>query len=373
MPRGPRRAPIGAVFAVHGFVGGSWAARVPWVQDHLDLSPGALGLALLGLAAGGVAALPAAGPLVARLGSRRATGLGIATYAAALALPAAAPSLPLLAGALLLLGAIGSTADVAMNAHAVVIERAMGRPILSGLHARFSLGALGGAALGGLVAGDVPAPAHLAAVAIALAVVGGSAAAQLSAGSASVPAEPIFAVPPRDTLPLGLIAFAALLAEGAAADWSAVYLDRDAGASAGLAAGGFAAFALAMAAGRLGGDRMVAAFGPVALLRRLGTVGGLGLGLGLVLGGPVPAIVGFALLGLGISTGFPLAIGAAGDPRRIAAVTALGYTGWLAGPPVIGALAELTSLRWALGVVVAAALVMAAGAIALHRHAPTPT
>lgn len=366
-----RRASIGTVFAVHGFVAGSWAARVPWVQGSLGLSPAALGLALLGLAVGGVAALPAAGPLVGRWGSRRATRVLIVGYVLALGLPALAPNLALLVAALLLLGALGSVADVSMNAHAVVVERELGRPVLSGLHGRWSLGALAGAVVGGLLAGSLGAPAHLGLVAALLGLAAWAAGRALSSGSTALPGPVLFAVPPRDVLPLGAVAFAALLAEGAAADWSAVYLNREAGASAGLAAAGFAAFALAMAAGRLSGDRLVAAVGPVAVIRSLGAVGAGGLGAGLVLGGPWPAVAGFALLGIGLSCGFPLAVGAAGDPRRIAAVTGMGYTGWLVGPPLIGTIAEASTVRVALGVVVLAALGMVAGAGVVRRTAAT--
>jgi MFS family permease len=167
-------------------------------------------------------------------------------------------------------------------------------------------------------------------------------------------------------LALGTIAFCVLMGEGAVADWSAVFLRQDVGAGAALAGAGFAAFSLAMAGGRLVGDVLNARLGAVALLRLGGAVAGAGMALALVPDGAALSILGFGLVGAGLSTLFPTVIGAAGRTRDaptgtvIATITALGYFGFLAGPPLIGLLADVAGLRAALGVVVALALLVVA-------------
>jgi len=166
-----------------------------------------------------------------------------------------------------------------------------------------------------------------------------------------------FAWPPRALLRLGIVAFCVLVGEGAMADWSAVYLRNTLDTSAGLAAVGFAVFSSTMALGRLTGDRLTAKVGPAAMLRWGGVIVTVGLGLALASGSAVAALVGFACVGLGLAAGFPIAISAAGRVPNVAsgpalaAVTTVGYVGFLAGPSIIGLLSEVSSLRLALGVV----------------------
>src|SRR5206468_21502 len=154
------------------------------------------------------------------------------------------------------------------------------------------------------------------------------------------------------------VAFSALLGEGTVADWSAVYLQGTLHTSVGLAAGGFAAFSLMMALGRLVGDHLTAVWGPVVLAQRCGLLAAGGLGIALLIPHPVVAIVGYALFGVGLSCIFPIVLRTAGHLEHIqataaiAAVSTIGYTGFLAGPPMIGLLAEGLTLRGALGVVV---------------------
>ena len=198
----------------------------------------------------------------------------------------------------------------------------------------------------------------------------------LPAAADAEPEGPSFARPTRALAALGLLAFCCLLAEGAAADWSAVYVEDSLSAPAAQGALAFAAFSATMALGRLVGDRLVAALGPVRLVRASGTLAGVGLGIAVLVGSPGAAIAGFALLGAGLSVVVPVvfrsaaaAPGSAPGPS-LAAVSTLGYLGFLAGPPIVGALAELTSLPVALSVVVLCAVMTAvlAGATSGSAH-----
>src|SRR6266568_7408643 len=259
---------VSAAFLANGLGFANWAARIPAVKDDVGLSTGALGVALLGIALGAVVAMPLAGALLVRFGSRKLTRLTLALFCVTLPLPALAGSLPALLGALALLGIASGSLDVSMNAKVVVIEQRYGRPLLAGLHGLWSLGTLGGALLGGLAAaaGIVPR-VHLLAVAAVLLAGGLYATRRLLPGGADRDqATPRFVRPTRTLALLGAIAFCALLSEGAAYDWSAVYLRDSLGSSEGLAVSAYAAFTLTMTVGRLVGDRLRARFGSRALL-----------------------------------------------------------------------------------------------------------
>lgn len=356
--------------------------RIPAVQTRLALDARTLGLVLLGLAVGALLAMPVAGAMMARTGSRRMTRGAALALAAALPLPALAPSPLLLAGALVLLGGAGGVLGVAMNAQAAEVERLYGRPLMSGFHALFSAGGLVGAGIGGVAAqrGIDPAP-HLLGAAAALVVLA------LAAGRHLLPTPPSPSPDrgarrsprlPAGLLALGAVAFCVLFAEGAMADWSAVYLRDVAGAGPGLTAAGFGAFSLAMAAGRVVGDRVLQRIGAERLVRGGGTVAAVGVALAVLLGTPWAAVLGFGLVGAGLSAVFPTVLATAGrapglpPAAAIAAVSTVGYTGFMAGPPLIGLVADALSLRAGLALVVVAAAVVALAAGALRGGAPPP-
>jgi MFS family permease len=370
-PSAARLAVLG-IFFLSGFGFASWAVRIPAVQEKLGLGEGLLGVALLGMSVGSLVSMPLAGWIVSRLGSRLVVGATALAYSLALPLLAIAPSLALLLPALALVGAATGSLDVSMNAQAVAVEKGQGRPIMSSFHAAFSLGGLAGAAAGGAVAAaGVGVAPHLAGVA------GVSLVAFVIAYGQMLPAgvdrgeggDPAYARPTRALAGLGVISFCVLLGEGAMADWSAVYLNGTLGTGPGLAAAGFAAFSATMVAGRLLGDRLIARFGPVALVRAGGAVSALGLGVSLTVAQPVAALVGFGCAGLGFSIIFPAALSAAGRAKSagpaIAAVATTGYFGFLVGPPSIGFAAEAVGLGGALFIVVAlgAAIVLLAGSV----------
>ncbi|MFE7125493.1 MFS transporter [Streptomyces sp. NPDC057617] len=359
------------VFFINGLVLASWAPRIPQVKEQLQLSDGQLGLALLGVALGSVPAMPAAGSLVNRFGSRTVARTAVLLYAAAIALPGLAGSLTELLVSLAVLGAAVGALDVAMNAHAVDVERSSGRARLSSFHALFSAGALAGALVGTLAAaGGVTPRAQFTASAVVAVLAAGAAAAALrpaahqspgpvrarsapgSSATAPAPA-PVSRFTPRLLLLSGL-GLCVLLIEGVVTDWGSVYLADSLDAGPGLAGAGYAAFAVAMTAGRLGGDWTAGRFGPVRVVRVGALLTAAGAMVVIVTGNPVVAVVFFALVGLGIAASFPLVVSGAsrlhtGSPgTAVATVSTTGYFAFLAGPPLIGFLASHSSVRVAL-------------------------
>ena len=359
---------VAAMFLVNGALLANWVARIPAVQQRLGLSAGALGIALLGMAIGALAAFPVTGLLIAHYGSRRVTTGAALVYCAAVPLPGLAPSLPLLMVALIALGAGNGAMDVAMNAQGVAVEARYGRPIMSSFHGLWSVGGFAGALVGGVAAGAGIAPfPHLLGAAVVLVIAALIASRWLLPVAADAHSgAPAFARPTRALLGLGVVAFCSALGEGAMADWSAVYLHTSLATSAAFAAAGYAGFSLAMTAGRLSGDRLTHRFGPVVLVRAGGLLAAVGLGVALVVGRSIPAVAGFALVGAGLSLVAPLVYSRAGRApgvsaaAALAAVATMGYTGFLLGPPIIGAVAQALSLRDALGIIVLLGLAIAA-------------
>jgi MFS family permease len=363
------RQAVAAIFCVNGAVLGTWAAHIAPVQSRLDLGPATLGLALLAMAAGALVAMPAAGVLIGRYGSAPVTRACVLALCAGLPLPALAPGTGWLAVALFLFGAANGATDVAMNAHGVAVERRLGRPTMSYFHAMFSVGGLLGAAVTGALLIGLSAAAQVLLGATAFAAVAVAAAARLLPAAADVgEAGAHFALPRRHTLLVGALAFGTMLAEGAMLDWSGVYLKTAAGAEAPLAAAGFAAFSGAMALARFAGDRLRLRYGSRWLLRCSAGLAAGGVLLAVAVPTPALAVAGFALAGLGIANMVPLLFGVAGrspDQRpgeAIAAVATIGYSGLLAGPPLVGLLAEATTLAVGLGAVAAALLLVALAA-----------
>ena len=247
-----------------------------------------------------------------------------------------------------------------MNAQAIAVEQRYRRPIMSSFHGLYSVGGMAGAASGGLVASlGVNPSTHLLGTALLLLMVVVLASRRLLPTEVdSTTTEPTFALPTRSLVNLGILAFCVMLSEGAMADWSAVYLHQTLKTGLGLAAAGYAVFSLAMAVFRLAGDRLIQHFGPVRMVRLGGTVAATGLGLSLVIAQPFAALIGFACVGVGLSSLVPIVFSAAGRTPGIApslalaAVTTTGYSGFLCGPPLIGFVADFLNLRVALGIVV---------------------
>ena len=372
------RVALTFVFLADGVMVGSWASRIPAVKDGLGLTTSQLGVALFAMSLGALVSMPLAGWLDERVGSARIALVALLGGGSSLWLAGVAGSLGALVGALALFGAGFGAVNVAGNAQGIALERAYGRSILSSFHAAFSAGGLIGAAAGGLAAArGVEPPAQFAAVAVTLALVAFGAGRLLP--RADVGCETFALVrPPRALLLLGCAAFFTLLAEGAAADWSAVYLRGSLGSTAAFAALGYTAFSLAMVASRLAGDRLDETIGPAALAGGGGVVSAVGLAAALAIGTTPAALVGFAAMGAGLGVMVPVIFRTAGTTPGvtpgigIAAVSTIGFLGFLAGPPAIGIAADVIGLRAALAVVVVAS-VLAAGLswrVIAARHRP---
>jgi MFS family permease len=376
------RYAVAAVFAAHGAVAGSFATRVPWIQDHAGVSAGQLGLALAFPALGASVAMPLAGSISHRFGARNALRGLIALWTLSLVLPSLAPNLLTLCLALFAFGATAGMADVAMNALGVEVENRLDRSIMSGLHGMWSAGALAGSAAGTLAAHlGADARLHHLLAAVVLTVLGVTACARVLdlQPAEDEDAPPRFAVPPKSALLIGAVGFCAVFAEGASLDWSAVYLRDRLEASPGLAAACTTGFTLTMAVTRIAGDRIVDRFGAVRTVRSSGVLAVLG-GLLIVMSGhPAVAMAGFALMGLGIAVVVPLCFAAAGrsgpsPSQAIAGVATITYTSGLVAPGAIGGLAEATSLVVSFGLVtvLACGLVAFAGVLrTADRDRPT--
>jgi predicted MFS family arabinose efflux permease len=357
------RKALALFFLADGFLLASWASRVPAVKSAHGLSDARLGIVLFGIASGALLSMPATAWLVQRVGSVRAVLAATVVNIVPISVIASVPGYGALVGTAVLFGCGFGAMNVALNAHAIALERLAGRPILSGLHACFSFGGLAGAGVGALAAGaGIAAGTHLGVVAGVLAALLALAAPRLALPPDDVPPEPApLARPRRAMLALGTIAFCCLLAEGAAADWSAVFLRDSTGAGPALAALGYFAFSGAMASGRLAGDGLVLRFGPRTLVRAGATLGAAGLAVALIIQTPVTALLGWAVLGAGLSTIVPITFRAAGraspaaPSAGVAAVSSIGWLGFLSGPPVIGFVSSASSsLAIGLTLVVAA-------------------
>ena len=372
------RLAIGLFFFCDGLLLGSWAARIPAVQQHASLTNARLGLALFAASLGALVAMPIAGRLCERVGSRSVTLAALLLGSGSLLATSLAGGLAGLAAALFGVGAGFGAMNVSVNAQGLVLERLSGRPILSSFHAAFSAGGLAGAGLGALAAGAGLEPRrHFAVLAVALIATGIASVRFLLPPEADDKAQSrTFARPPRAIFVLGTAALCTMLAEGAAADWSAVYLSRSFAATAGVAALAYTVFALAMTTSRTFGDRFNRRYGPVVLARSGAALATIGLGVGLAVGVVPVAIAGFAAMGAGLGVVIPILFRAAASTPDVsasigvAAVSTIGWLGFLAGPPAIGFAASVVGLRAALGIVVLATLTLTvlAGSAEPSRH-----
>lgn len=377
---------IRAQFAALGLISGVWGVHIPSIKAHYGLGEAALSLVLLTMALGAVLSLLGAGRVIARLGVRRATVLAALLMGAMLALALQWPTLGWMLPSMLLLGAAMSLFDVAINTEGSALESLAGRAVMSNLHGSFSLGGMVGAALGALLLRwQWPPELQLAGVGLLIAGAVGLAARGMleqhppeTAGAdadGANEAEPARFVWPRgQLLLLGLLIFAAMSAEGAMYDWSVLYLTQEVLLPQDQAALGYAAFAGAMAVARLLGDRLRDRY-PEALLLRAGSLlTAVAMSLVLLSGLAWVALLGYAVIGAGLALSAPILYNAStrvpGTTRAaaIAAVTSVGYSGFLLGPPLIGTLAQGFGLSWALGVVVLASLLLAWGARLLPRR-----
>jgi MFS family permease len=367
------RVATSLAFFLFGSALGVWTARIPAIKERLGLSDGRLSIALLAFAAGCIVGMAAIGRLTDRFGSSRVLVPAALLEGVLLVVPGYMTGLGGLCVALVLFGAAHGTLNIAMNANAIEVQRADGRPIMSSFHAIYSIGGFCGAVTGGFFAArDVGAGTTFLVVGAAVVVLAVWAALWvLPTTIGDVDARQRADDAGRRSyvlLFLGFLVLCTLVGEGAAADWSAVYLRDHLGSDPGFAAYGYAAFSIAMTVGRFAGDPLVRTVGAVRLVRGSGVLAAAGLGVALLVDHPVAGVVGFGLLGAGLSCVAPQIFSAAGDrdPRRagraLSTVVSIGYLGFLLGPIAIGAVATWVGLRAALLIPVVLALFVAASA-----------
>lgn len=374
------RIALTVFFALDGFVFAGWVVRIPAIKHQTGATAAALGLALLGVSAGAVVTMMLTGRLCRRYGSHQVTVVCAILLSLSVALPPLTHSALALGAVLLLFGAAYGGINVAFNSAAVDLVAALRRPIMPSFHAAFSLGGMLGAGLGGLVAGYLSPTRHLLCLTFVGLLVTALAGRALLRQPPPEPPEPAGGAgqaPPRrlDGRRRGLVAVFGLIAlctaygEGAMADWGALHLEEDLGASAGAAALGYSGFALAMTVGRLTGTTLLERLGRTRTVVAGGTTAALGMLAGSLAPSLWAALIGFAVTGLGLANLFPVAVERAGmlaGPSGVAIASTLGYGGMLLGPPAIGFTADWFSLPTALTSVAVLAAVAALIGLLLH-------
>lgn len=373
------RATLLVTFFSQGAMFASWAAHIPVIKAQLGVSDATLGTVLLAPPVGAAVAMLITGRLLSRFGSRRVIRPSMLGYCVAAVSVGESRSAWVLGATLAAWGACGGSLDVSTNTQAVAVERAQGRHLLPLLHGSWSVGALTGAGVGtAAVALRIPLTPQMLAMAIPallITLVLGSELLDDAAGHAvtrtGIRMQWRTRVP-RAALFLGTIALATMLCEGAVLDWSAIYIRGLGHGAAGISGLGYAAFAVTMAAVRLTGARLLDQFPARLLLSVLATLAAVAMAFALATGVVATAIAGFACLGAGTGLVMPTVLTAAGrvsgltSGAAITGVSACGWIGYMGGPPMIGHLAQLSSMRAALLIIPVLTLIIA---VALARVA----
>lgn len=362
------RIAVKAAFFINGFVYANWVARLTRIQEIYDADNGDIGLVLLAMSLGAVVAMPFTGWVILKNGSRRITLTAVVLYSAIVALIPFIPNIYALGILYFGMGIVNGMLDVAMNSQAVMVEQLYKKPIMTSFHAFFSIGMALGAWNGALLT-----ELHVDLLRHFLLVAGVSLLGAIWIGRNLIHDKPeatahsdgpLFRLPNAALIGIGVIAFCCMLGEGAMSDWSVNYMENVVKSSKSLAPIALSAFATAMTLGRIFGDAARARIGDKKLIVWGGLLSTTGLVLALTIPNPYPAIAGFFLVGLGLSTIVPIAYSIAGNNKSLpsgvglAMVTTVGYSGFLFGPPIIGFLADWGSLRFSLVVVVVLFVIM---------------
>ncbi|SDL98928.1 Fucose permease [Catalinimonas alkaloidigena] len=357
--RRTHRFAVGAFFFLQGFLFASWASRIPIIQQQLGLSDGALGSILLALPMGLMTSLPLSGWLVGRFGSATILRIVAPLYALVLPLIGLVHHPWQLVGALFLFGTVGNIHNIAVNTQAVGVEELYQRSIMSSFHGLWSLAGFTAAALGSyFISLDLSTFTHFCingAIALILMLLSQNSimARDINQGTD----QPLFAWPDRTLMQLSIVAFCSMICEGTMFDWSGVYFHKEVHAPESLTTLGYVAFMSTMAGGRFVGDWLAARIGTKRLVQTNGLLITTGLLVSVFFPYLVTATIGFLLVGMGVSTIVPLVYGAAGRSKTmspgmaLAAVSSVGFLGFLLGPPLIGFIAEAASLRWSFALV----------------------
>jgi MFS family permease len=358
-PRRIRRIAVSSFFFLAGLCFSSWASRIPDIQLKLHLDNAALGAVLLGLPTGLLTSLPLAGWLVAKFGSKPIATFAALLYAFTLPVLGAVTAVWQLVTCLFIFGFGGNLLNISINTQAIGTESLYGRTIMASYHGLWSLAGFSGAALGTLFIGLgwLPYQHFLLITGLALLIVGVTSRQLVDSDPNSQGDQPIFVRPDRSLINLGIIAFCSMICEGAMFDWSGVYFFKVIHPPKELVAAGYTAFMATMASGRFVGDWLATKWGIKRILQASGTLTTSGLLIAILFPWLFPAIAGFLLVGAGVSSVIPLVYSAAGRSKTLspgvalAAVSTIGYLGFLFGPPFIGFIAQAFNLRVSLGLI----------------------
>ena len=352
------RIAVSVFFFIAGFVFASWASRIPDIKNALHLSDAGLGSVLLALPAGLITGLPLSGFLVSRYGSKKIMIAGALLYPAVLLLPGLAASPVQLAAALFLFGFCGNLLNISVNTQAVGVEAIYGRSIMASFHGLWSLAGFTGAAVSTVMISYKLTPfTHfciICAAAFLLIIVAHKHTLPQDSGDSK---QPLFAKPDNAILKLGLIVFGSLVCEGTMFDWSGVYFQKVVLVPDSLRTLGYIAFMSSMAGGRFVADWLVTKFGVKPMIQASGIIISAGLLTAVIFPYLIPATIGFLLVGIGVSSIVPLTYGIAGKSTTmspglaLAALSTIGFFGFLLGPPLIGFIAQAAGLRWSFTVI----------------------
>lgn len=354
------RVAVAAFFFISGLSFASWATRIPYLQAQLHLSEAQLGSLLLALPIGSMLSLPLSGWLVAKVGSRVSLMVAATTYPLVLTVIGFAHSATQLASLLVLFGLVGNCFNIAVNTQAVLVEKLYSKPIMAGFHGVWSLAGFLGGALGSLfILLQASVWVHFGCVMLFAWLIAVYMYPFTQTGSpiATTKAQPIFAKPDKQLLYLGIVAFCCMTCEGTMFDWSGVYFKKVVHAPTSLIALGYVAFMSTMALGRFLGDGFTAKIGIQKMLQLSGAIIMLGLLLAVFFPNVPMATIGFLLVGGGVSSVVPLVYSTAGKSKRmqpgaaLAAVSSIGFIGFLIGPPMIGFIAQQAGLRYSFALI----------------------
>ncbi|MEO5600283.1 MAG: MFS transporter [Cyclobacteriaceae bacterium] len=362
------RIAVKVAFFLNGFIYANWVSRLPRIQDHYEADNGTIGVVLLAMSIGAVAAMPFTGWVIIKNGSRRISLFSLIIYCAFIPMISLMPGIISLVLLYVVIGISTGMLDVAMNAQAVMVEQVYKKPIMTSFHAFFSIGMALGAWCGALFAKlNVDLSYHLITVSVLSLLAVFWTSRHLIKDKPEISSKtdgPLFQMPNKALLSIGVIAFCCMIGEGAISDWSVNYMENVSMSSKTLAPIALSFFAVAMTLGRLYGDRFRALWGDSKLIVLGGLISTGGISIVLLFPLPIISIIGFFIVGLGLSTIVPIAYSIAGNTKDLpsgvglAMVTTVGYSGFLFGPPVIGFISDLSNLRIGLLVVALLFIVM---------------
>jgi MFS family permease len=353
------RLAVAAFFFIAGFCFASWASRIPTIQQKLGLSEPELGVVLFALPVGLLISLPLSGWLVSRKGSKAIAGIAVASYACILVTLGLAEKTSHLVAGLFCFGLAGNMSNISVNTQAVGVEALYKRNIMGSFHGIWSLAGFTGAAFGSFLSGLGLVPAHHFTVVLIIAMLIFLVAFRylISTDVQAKEATPMFAVPDKSLLTLGLIAFCSMLCEGAMFDWSGIYFKKVVMAKPSLVGAGYTAFMSTMALSRFAADYFTYKYGFKLIIQVSGLIIMSGLSLAVLFPGFYTSVIGFLLVGVGVSSIVPLVYSAAGRSKQLspgialASVSTISFFGFLIGPPLIGLLAGISSLRLSFAVI----------------------